>query len=101
MDDNFFVKAHEGSKKWPIDTRGEKLECHVTASHPETGLNLQVLSTEVCNPTSIFPFVHEGLVGGLQEEQLLINEIAILSILHRYLRQCSRDHERHWRESPS
>jgi hypothetical protein len=33
---------------WKIDTREEKLEVHVTASNKESGLNLQVLSTEVC-----------------------------------------------------
>ncbi|KAJ6786470.1 hypothetical protein PWT90_06508 [Aphanocladium album] len=30
----------------PIDTRAQPLQLHVTASHPKTGIHLQVLSTE-------------------------------------------------------
>lgn len=47
VDDNFLVKAHVNGP-WKIDTREEKLEVHVTAKNEESGLNLQVLSTEVC-----------------------------------------------------
>lgn len=47
IDDAFLVEGYP-TQKFKIDTREEDLKVHVTASHPDTKLNLEVLSTEVC-----------------------------------------------------